>query len=51
METGPHHVYVLEVVVWNVWGLERWGMGHWKISVPHIPYPQQPSQDPTLRDS
>lgn len=21
METGPHHVYVLEVVVWNVWGL------------------------------
>lgn len=21
METGPHQDYVLEVVVWNVWGL------------------------------
>jgi len=32
METGPHHVCVLEVVVWNVWGL-RGGGWAWNTSL------------------
>jgi len=43
METGPHHVCVLEVVVWNVWGL-RGGGWDWKISAQHISYPQDPTE-------
>jgi len=43
METGPHHVCVLEVVVWNVWGLGGGGWD-WKISAQHISYPQDPTE-------
>lgn len=43
METGPHHVCVLEVVVWNVWAW-RGGGWDWKISAPHISHPQDPTE-------
>ncbi len=35
METGPHHDYVLEVVVWNVWGSV---MGDGTLSAPHVSF-------------